>query len=50
MAISTGIGDQRLLDEMMRRKAKTQEEASSRLSQMAMPVVEFGFFDPIAGY
>ena len=35
---------------MMRRKAKTQEEASSRLSQMAMPVVEFGFFDPVAGY
>jgi hypothetical protein len=35
---------------MMRRKAKTQEEASSRISQMAMPVVEFGLFDPVAGY
>ena len=35
---------------MMRRKAKTQEEASSRRSHMAMPVVEFGVFDPVAGY
>jgi hypothetical protein len=35
---------------MMRRKAKTQEESTSRRSQWAMPVVEFGVFDPVAGY
>ena len=36
---------------MMRRFAKTQEEASARMSRgFAMPAVSFGVFDPVTGY
>ena len=35
---------------MMRRKAKTQEEATHRRSQWSMPVIAFGVFDPVSGY
>jgi phage terminase large subunit-like protein len=36
---------------MMRRHAKTQEEAGARMSRgFAMPAVSFGVFDPVTGY
>lgn len=36
---------------MMKRHAKTQEEANARMSRgFAMPAVSFGVFDPVTGY
>lgn len=36
---------------MMRRRAKTQDEAETRMRvQRSIPTVDFGVFDPVAGY